>query len=142
MSFAAPSRERAGPALPMASFVDILFLLLIAFLTTSTLRERELQMGVSLPAADSGETAVSPATQIVISISADDRIFLGERELPIESLRQTLADLAKLSPGESVVVRGDREASYGLAVQIMDVAQQVGLRDVSVATVKSVEEIR
>lgn len=142
MSFTAETRQRSLPVLPLASIVDILFLLLTFFLTTSALREQELQMGVELPQAESGTTAVSPATQTIISISADDRIFLGERELPLPTLRQTLQELAKVSPSDSVVVRGDRTASYGLAVQVMDIAQQAGFRDVSVATVKGIEDIQ
>ena len=142
MSFASETRQRSLPVIPLASFVDILFLLLTFFLTTSALRERELQIGVDLPAAESGETAVSAATQTIISITAEDRIYLGERELPLPSLRQTLEELAAISPDEAVVIRGDQASSFGLAVQIMDVAQQAGIRNVSVATVKSLEEIQ
>ena len=142
MSFTAESRSRSLPVLPLASLVDILFLLLAFFLTTSALREQEVQMGVQLPQAETGETAVSAATQTIVNITAEDRIFIGERELPLPVLRQTLDELVKLSPSEALVVRGDREASYGLAVQVMDIAHQAGFRDVSVATVKGIEEIR
>ncbi len=142
MSFTAETRQRSLPVLPLASLVDILFLLLAFFLTTSALREQEMQMGVELPQAESGATAVSPATQTIISIDADDRIFLGERELPLPTLRQTLQELVRVSPNDSVVVRGDRGSSWGLGVQVMDIAHQVGFRDVSVATVKGIEEIR
>lgn len=142
MSFVAETRQRSLPVLPLASLVDVLFLLLVFFLTTSALREREMQIGVQLPTAETGETAVSPATQIIISVDENDRVFLGERELTLPLLRQTLTELAKQFPDESVVVRGDRGSSFGVAVQIMDIAQQAGLRDVSVATVKSVDEIQ
>lgn len=142
MSFTSETRARSLPVLPLASIVDILFLLLTFFLTTSALREQEMQMGVQLPQAESGDTAVSPARQTIISISDDDRIFLGERELPLPTLRQTLQELVKISPDDSVVIRGDRQASYGLAVQVLDMAYQVGFRNVSVATVKGIEEIR
>lgn len=142
MSFASESRTRSSPVLPLASFVDILFLLLSFLLATSALREQETQMGVDLQPTQTGEGAVSPATQIVVTVSADDRIFLGQRELALPTLRQTFEEIVKEFPNESLVIRGDRGSSFGLAVQIMDAAKDANINDVSVATVKSVEEIR
>lgn len=142
MSFASETRQRSMPVLPLAAFVDILFLLLAFLLTTSAMRERELQIGVDLPSADTGEGAVSPALQTIVTISTEDRLFLGDQELAMPQLRQKLKDLAAAQASDSVVVRGDQGSSFGLAVQVMDAAQQAGIRDVSVATVKSVEEIQ
>lgn len=142
MSFASETRARSAPVLPLSAMVDVLFLLLTFFMTASVFREQELQIGVDLPAAETAQGGQGGATQITITVTGEDRIYLGEREHTLDSLRQTLADLATQFPDEAVVIRGDKGSSFGLAVQIMDVAQRAGLRDISVATVKSVEDIR
>lgn len=143
MSFAGESRERARPALPLSAMVDILFLLLIFFMTASVFREQELQVPVQLAPSDSAETGTTSATQIIISIDEEDRIFLGSREHSLESLRQTLDELAQVYPNETVIIRGDQDSSYGLALRVMDLANLAGLTDVRLAAAdRSLEDIQ
>lgn len=142
MSFVSESRERVRPVLPLAGMVDILFLLLIFFMTASVYRDQELQLPVELPSAASAvEGSATMATRIVVTVTADDRVYLGEREMPMNLLRETFVELANQFPDETVIVRGDQNSRFGLAVRVMDLAQSAGLRNVSVATVKSVEDV-
>lgn len=143
MSFSAESRERTRPALPLSAMVDIMFLLLIFFMTASVFREQELQVPVDLAPSATAQAGTTSATQITINIDADDRIFLGPREHSLESLRRTLGELSRMYPHETVIIRGDRDSSYGLAVRVMDAATQAGLTDVRLAASgRSVEEIQ
>ena len=116
--------------------VDVLFLLLIFFMTASIFGEAETQIDIELPSAETAEPGPQKSTQIVVTIDKDGRIFLSEKQRQIEELLPLFTELAAQFPGESVVVRGDKEASFGLAVQVMDLAQQAGIIDVSVKTVK------
>lgn len=141
MSFVAAKRERSGPVVPLASMVDILFLLLLFFLTTSIYREQEAAIDVSLPGAQQGQAQRSP-NQIVISIQSDGTVFLGQREHSLDSLRSTLIDLARISPDESVVIRGDQNSRLGLIVKIMDIANAAKLRNVFIATTKPASEVQ
>jgi biopolymer transport protein ExbD len=131
MSFTTPSRQRAGPVLPLASMVDMLFLLLIFFMTASTFREQELQIDVALPAAETAEPGRA-ATQIIITITDDGRIHLGDRHFTLPELRQTLTRLAQTYPDEAVVIRGDQDSRLGIVTDVIDTAYAVGLRNVSI----------
>lgn len=135
MSFVTSKRERTGPVVPLASMVDILFLLLLFFLTTSIYREQEAAIDVSLPSAQKSQAQASP-TQIVISIRDDGAIFLGQRELSLDALESTLTELARAYPDEAVVIRGDQNSRLGLIVRIMDIANAANLRNVFIATTK------
>jgi biopolymer transport protein ExbD len=139
MSFATTTRERSAPVLPLAGMVDVLFLLLIFFMTASVFRDQELSMDVSLPTSETASAEAGPATQIVISIGEDDRVYLGEREVPMDNLFGILRDLQEVAPNDSVVVRGDQVSNLGTAVQVMDLAQQAGLTNVSIATIRPAE---
>ena len=133
MSFTTSTRARGGPALPLAGMVDVLFLLLIFFMTTSVFREQDQQIAVTLPATDAG-AAATVATQIVITITADDRMYIGEKHYPPRQLRRTLKQLAVQFPNESVVIRGDRGSRLDTAVGVMDIAHAANLTDVSIGT--------
>ena len=139
MSFATQTRERSAPVLPLAGMVDVLFLLLIFFMTASVFRDAELAVEVALPDSRSAVAEVGPGTQVVITVDAQDQVFLGERAVSLEQLPGLLAELATVVEKDSVVVRGDQGASYGVPFAVLDMVKLAGLGDVSLATVREAE---
>ena len=140
MSFPTQSRERPAPVLPLAGMVDVLFLLLIFFMTASVFRDAELSMDVSLPTSETASAAVGPQDQVIVTVSPDNEIFLGERQVALEELPSLLTQLKSATAIDSLVVRADQQADWGIGVWIMDVAQQVGLDNVQAATIRPAEE--
>lgn len=135
MGFAAESRERSRPVLPLAGMVDILFLLLIFFMSTYSMREQELMVNVGLPASESAEAGSTQAQKVVITYDADGRVFLGERLIAVDQLETELAKLAEITTDQPVILRGDKDAKVGLQAAIMDAAYAVGLEDIRLGRV-------
>lgn len=133
MSFAAEQRDRGQPVLPMAAMVDILFLLLIFFMTASAIREEERSMPVSLQQSGSGQAGAS-ATTLYITITANDEIFMYGQGYDIDTLRSALDAIVQTSPNEAIIIRGDKKSDLGTTEKIMDIAYSVGFRDVRLAT--------
>ncbi|XAL98382.1 biopolymer transporter ExbD [Phycisphaeraceae bacterium D3-23] len=133
MGFAAESRERARPVLPLAGLVDVLFLLLIFVMSTYSMREQELVIEVGLPAMESGESGTTEGVKITISFDAEGRVFLGPHEVEIAALRSELVKLVEFAPDQPVIIRGDGEGKHALFVAIMDAARDAGLTDIQVA---------
>jgi biopolymer transport protein ExbD len=150
MSFSKPTRERSGPLLPLSSMVDMLFLLLIVFMTASAMREEERQLDVNLPQTSAAETTPAVGDQTVINVrpgtmeDPQDRVYLGNDDQPItlEELRSTLTKLAQTYPDERILVRGDKLSSVGTLVDVMDVAYAAGLTNVSVGTTKRQSDVQ
>ncbi|MEX0653592.1 MAG: biopolymer transporter ExbD [Phycisphaeraceae bacterium] len=140
MSFTAETRERSRPVLPLAAMVDVLFLLLIFFMTVSTFRESELQVPVNLAPAETAEPGAGTAMAIYITITEDERIYLGPQELALAELGPRLAQLAEQLPGENVVIRTDGEARARIQNRVLDLARQAGFEDVSLASAEWVDE--
>lgn len=142
MSFSKPTRDRSAPLLPLSSMVDMLFLLLIVFMTASAYREQERQMNVNLPQTADAETTPAVGDQTVITVrpgtveNPQDQIFMGAEPYTIEKLRATLTILAETYPDERILVRGDKLSSVGTLVDVMDAAYGAGLKNVSVGTMK------
>lgn len=133
MSFSDASRNRVTPVFPLTSMVDILFLLLIFFLTASVFRDEDKQIQVALPQAASAQQAGS-RTQIVITVSAQGRIYMGDVAYEPQALQQVLTQLATQFPDESVVIRADENSQTGTAVRVLDMVYASGLRNVYLAT--------
>ncbi|WP_432797726.1 ExbD/TolR family protein [Poriferisphaera sp. WC338] len=142
MGFASESRERARPVIPLAGMVDVLFLLLIFFMTASVFRDQELVMEIDLPGSGNENlTASADGLQTVVTVSADNRIYLGQRAVSIHELDQIFTTLAKDYPNERVIVRGDQGSTYGTVMHVIDSAQTRGLSNVSQATIKKMSDL-
>src|SRR5690606_17479823 len=111
--------------LPLAAMVDILFLLLTFFMTTSLAREQDLLLQVSPPAMSQGQ-AVGTSGVVNITVDDQDRIFIADREYDLATLRQTLEQLKIDFPNDRVVVRGDRNATHGRVSEVREIAMNVG----------------
>lgn len=137
MSFSASTRQRTSPVLPLASMVDMMFLLLIFFVTTSTLRQHASSINVALPTAQTAQGGTTDATHVIVTISKKGQVYLGTHPTTLPKLRTTLTKLAKQSPNESVIIRGDKQSPLGLSVSVLDIARQAGLRNASLNALKS-----
>ncbi len=133
MSFATPTNAWPGPVLPLAAMVDILFLLLIFFMTTSVFRESDQQIDVSLPPSQSGSVARSP-TQIIITITEEDRIYIAGSEHSLDELFRALTRLSQQAIDDPVVIRADGSCRWSTGIRIMDMANTLGFNRVFVGT--------
>ncbi|MEX0744546.1 MAG: biopolymer transporter ExbD [Phycisphaeraceae bacterium] len=140
MSFTAETRERSRPVLPLAAMVDVLFLLLIFFMTVSTFRESELQVPVNLAPAETAEPGPGAAMSIFVTITEDERIYLGPQELALAELGPRLTRLVEQLPGESLVVRTDGEARSRLLLRVVDLARQAGFDEIELGAAEWADE--
>ena len=142
MGFTTSARERTPPVLPMAAMIDIIFLLLVFFMTTSIMREQETAIDIDLQATDSGKVDTSKIP-INITVLSDGGIFIGQKEFTIEQLRETLIKIGQQLPGTPIVIRGDKKSDLGITVQILDMckSKEVNLTDVSLGSVQKADDL-
>lgn len=124
-----PERDDVMNLTPM---VDVVFLLLVFFLAATTFANEEVELDLRLPEARTGEAA-TPGQPIVVNLSADGRILVQGREVTLEALRQKLAAAQQRDSKQAVLVRGDREAQFGLGMQILDACRAARLTKVDFA---------
>ncbi len=126
MSFAAPTRDRTGPVLPLAGMVDILFLLLVFFITTSSLRAQEALIEIDPPVTDA--PGVGGAPGLVITATAENELMLNGQIMEPAAIAQRLKELAPLYADPVVTYRGDTASDLGLFAAVRDMADDAGLR--------------
>lgn len=136
MSFAAESRERAKPILPLAAMVDILFLLLVFFITASTFSSSEPSISVTLTPAEAGEASGAMGSVTVITFTPEGKVFVGDREFTLEQTRAYLQSLYDASPDEPIYIRGDQAGAWGVGVRLLDYAKAAGFESVDLNTLE------
>ena len=109
-----PRHEESGrDAINISSLVDVLFILIIFFLATTTFQKEERDIAVSLPDAAAGETVSEAPPVIVINVRADGSYVMASEEMSLETLAQKVAAAHQEKPGQKVLIRGDRNALHG-----------------------------
>ena len=117
-------RNKIDPSFSMSSMTDIVFLLLIFFMLTSTLVTVSA-IDVLLPKAG-GKTENNAA--VAVSISSDalfyiDKTNILETELENEILKSVGTDKKK-----TIIIRGDKDVAYENVMKVIDIANRNKLK--------------
>lgn len=122
--------RRRKALINVTSLIDVVFLLLIFFVVTSTFLERP-GIDLTLPEAGSGETGVSVVT---VRIVADGQVFVGDRPVALGDLARVLGESLRAEETTEVTLEADRSVPHGRVVAAMDAARRAGARGLVVAT--------
>jgi biopolymer transport protein ExbD len=116
----AKKRTRAEPTIPAATLSDIIFLLLIYFLVTTTLAaERGLPM--SLPGKESKTVKLKSESVFHINILADGTITTKETgPLDLKRVKSLVEEKIMLNEKLVVVIETHPDADYGIMVDVLD----------------------
>ena len=127
------NRHKIDPAFNMSSMTDIVFLLLIFFMLTSSF-VTETAMPVNLPKGDPTNTTQLP--KIKISVSKDLQYEINEKKVTFDQLDQELAVLTQSNEyNDVIVIRADKDVTHGTAIELATLASRYG-KKVSFATDK------
>lgn len=130
-------RPRTQPEVNMTSLIDVVLLLLIFFMV-STSFVKQSQISIRLPQADSTAIVEETPQQIDIMITATGTYLINNREL-INNRPETIRNaLRKVSAGNTdlpLTISADASAEHQHVVTAMDVAGRLGFTQISIATV-------
>jgi len=133
--------EGEEPEINLTSLIDVVFLLLIFFMVSTTF-ERQALLRLDLPEASTAETETVPEI-VEFMVTEDGRLFVGDQELVDArqtTVRAAMARRFTENPDAVLVVRADAEAPHRLVVRVLDSAAAEGIRRVSIATVEGESE--
>jgi len=116
--------------LNIAPLIDMVFILLIFFLvTTSFLKET----GVDI-ARPTATTAVSKTkANILIGVTKDNTIHIDRHQVDMRAVRTNVERALAENPEGSVVIVADKESLTGLVITVMDACKLAGAQNVSLA---------
>ena len=123
--------------LNITPLIDVVFLLLIFFMVSTTF-EKQAKLKVQLPDA-SASAQIEEKQSIVIGIDAKGRYYLNDRQVVNTTLETLKMALRKVTNGKTdipIVLRADASTPHQAVVTAMDAASQVGLTRLSIATLE------
>ena len=130
MRFAA--RQEEDYSLQLTSLIDVVFLLLIFFMVSTSFVDFTRRMDIQLPDSKHS-TEVERVESFLLEVGVEKRLTLNGKNVTIEELERRL-DEAKRKPGRRVlIIKADKRLDYGFVVRIMGISFSAGIRDISVA---------
>lgn len=131
------SQSRPEPDVNLTPLIDVVFLLLIFFMV-STSFVKQSQITIRLPEAESTAVVEEPPEQIDIMITDQGTYLVNGREL-INNRPETIRNaLQRVSGGNTdlpLTISADANARHQHVVTAMDVAGRLGFVRISIATV-------
>lgn len=114
-------RNKVSAEFSMASMTDIIFLLLIFFMITSSAISQSA-IEVKLPKATTGDPNLQDPT--VVTVSKDGKYFVNDKEVTKENIENYLTNLLKNNTNPSFTIRADEDTKHKDIVFLMNIAEQ------------------
>ena len=127
-------KKSALPAFQLTAMMDVIFLLLCFFITTSVFSQWEYEVSITLPTAKSDKIPERLPGEIILNIDVDGKITLNQQELSIDVLREKLKKISSFYPGQPIVLRADKDTKYQNLMRVIDTCRQADIWNFSLAT--------
>ena len=126
-------RKRRAPAIIIVSLVDILTILLIFFVVSTTFKKDQPEVNINLPDSKTSSARPAELEHAIVSVDAEDGLKLDGETIAVDQLEGAIN---KLTPERknSVVLKADQKASFGIIIKVMDALKLAGVKNLPAFT--------
>jgi biopolymer transport protein ExbD len=133
MKFNRGKTSRAA-TVPMTSLMDVIFLLLCFFVTSSVFSQWETEIQISLPTAKSATVPGRLPGQVILNVNEEGKVSVNGINLTLEEVTTRLGRIAKIYPGQPVIIRADKATPYDALMKVIDACRTADVWNFSLAT--------
>lgn len=123
-------RESEEAAIDLTPMLDVVFIMLIFFIVTTSF-VKEAGIDVNRPKA--AKATGKPTATIFVAIRANGEVWLDKRAVDVERVGAQIEKMLAESPTDTVIVQADKEAKHGVVVSVMDQIKLAGIEKISIA---------
>ena len=125
------ARKKFLSEINVTPFVDVMLVLLIVFMITAPL----LQTGVEieLPEVDTPNTPENKEP-IIISINKDEEIFISNKLITPDILKEKLKEIKKANPRTQIYIKADKSVTYNVLMKAMEQIMNSGIFNINLIT--------
>jgi len=134
------ARHRPSPDLNLTPLIDVVFLLLIFFMVSTTF-DKEARIRVDLPEAATQDEPVQD-NAMEITVDAGGRYYVNQREVvntEIDTLKRAIDKVSGARRDLPVIINADARATHQAVIKVMDAASQLGFLHMTFAAKQPVE---
>ena len=124
-----PNKRRRVPSVIIVSLIDVLLVVLIFLMVSTTAKKVEPTLKLNLPDSKQARAGAGEAKQMTILVTASfPYFFIGDKAVTFDRLQADLTEAVKKDPQLRVSIKADKQAPFGEIVKLIDAskAAQVG----------------
>lgn len=126
-------RKKRAPSIIIVSLVDVLVILLIFFVVSTTFKTEQPEVQINLPESKTATSAPSELDHALVTIDQDDEIKLDGKTVEAEVLEGAVRDLSPTRKS-SIALQADKKASFGTIIKVMDALKLAGVKNLPAFT--------
>ena len=111
--------------------VDVMLVLLIIFMVAAPMMSTGVE--VDLPSTRAPRME-QDEEKLVLSIDAEEKVYLGEDEIPSDRLEEALLNNARLQADNEIYVRADETVPYGFVLNVFSIIRRAGIEKLGLVT--------
>ncbi|MFZ9885960.1 MAG: ExbD/TolR family protein [Myxococcota bacterium] len=131
MAFSSGQSHGPMSEINVTPLVDVMLVLLIIFMVTAPLMQQGVKVDLPEVAA---EPVATTEKRLVLTVTKDERVYLGSSEVPMERLTELLAENERLRSDKELYLHADQLLPYGVVVKVMAAAKQGGAENIAMIT--------
>ena len=125
------TKPRRNVSINITSLIDVIFMLLLFFMITSTFLE---QPGIKLELPEAKTSAAAEAQEYVLTVDKKGDLYLNRRAVTLTGLEEEIKKVLPQMKDSALVLKADQDTSHGLVVRVMDLAKRGGVKKLIIGT--------
>jgi biopolymer transport protein ExbD len=126
-------KKRRAPSIIIVSLVDILTILLIFFVVSTTFKKDQPEVQINLPESKTAVTAPAEMEHALLTVDENDEIKLDGKPVAVEELQNAVRDLPATRKS-SLALQADKKSSYGTIIKVLDALKLAGVKNLPAFT--------
>ncbi|RLJ17299.1 biopolymer transporter ExbD [bacterium endosymbiont of Escarpia laminata] len=122
--------ESGGVTINLTPLIDMVFILLIFFMVTSSFVK---ETGVDIDRPSAATAVRKELASILIAVTSKGEVWIDKRRVDLRAVRANVERLHAENPEGAVVILADEQAPTGIVVRVLDQARLAGVESVSIA---------
>jgi biopolymer transport protein ExbD len=126
-------RKRRAPSIIIVSLVDILTILLIFFVVSTTFKRDQPEVQINLPDSKTSTKASSEQEHAVVSVNENDEVWLDGQIISVDELEASVRNLPPARRA-ALALQADKKSSFGTIIKVMDALKLAGVKNLPAFT--------
>ena len=134
MNIRQKSSSNDGDIINISSMIDVMFILIIFFLVTTTFKEEEIDHMVNLPVDSKNQSLTQSSGNLIkINIRKSGAYVLMGKQVTEEQISDWMKDEVEKKPDIKVLIRSDQDAKHLYLANVMSICRHVGVPKANIA---------
>lgn len=126
-------REEEEAVIDMTPMLDIVFIMLIFFIvTTSFIKEA----GIEVIKPEAANQSKQKAANIFIAVRDSGEVWMDKKAVDVERIAPNLEKLLAEQPSDVIIIQADKSAKHGVVIKVMDAIKEAGVDRISIAAAR------